>query len=297
MAKRWLITGGTGQVGMALRRLQPKGIEIVAPARNYLDLSNLPDDITPLLDGVTALINCGAYTSVDKAESQQELAHSINAIAPAHLAKAAELAGIPIIHVSTDYVFPVDRTGPWRDDSATGPGSIYGRTKLEGEEAVRASGARFAIVRTAWVVSAHGNNFVKTMLRVGAQSEVVRVVADQRGSPTDAGDLAASLAAITDRFTADTSQSSGTWHCSNSGETTWHGLATYVFQCARALGLKVPSEVQAITTASYPTPARRPLDSRLDCTSLKDSFGLELRPWRQAIEEIVETLALGMEVR
>jgi dTDP-4-dehydrorhamnose reductase len=297
MAKRWLVTGGTGQVGVALRRLQPKGIEIVAPARNYLDLSNLPDDITPLLDGVTALINCGAYTSVDKAESEQELAHSINAIAPARLAKAAELAGIPIIHVSTDYVFPVDSKGPWREDSATGPGSIYGRTKLEGEEAVRTSGARFAIVRTAWVVSAHGNNFVKTMLRVGAQSEVVRVVADQLGSPTHAGDLAASLAAITDRFTADASQSSGTWHCSNGGETTWHGLATYVFQCARALGLKVPSEVQAITTASYPTPARRPLDSRLDCTSLKDSFRLELRPWRQAIEEIVETLALGMEVR
>lgn len=296
MAERWLVTGGTGQVGTALRRSPPPGVEIFAPGRDVLDLTNLPDDLSPLLDGVSAIINCGAYTAVDKAESEQTLARAINAVAPGKLAAAAAKTGIPIVHVSTDYVFPADGVGLWREDDATGPVSIYGRTKLAGEDAVRASGARHAIVRTAWVVSADGANFVKTMLRVGAANEVLRVVADQRGTPTHAGDLAEALATITRRLLDNPAQVSGTWHCANGGETTWHGLATRVFACAAERGLKVPREVQAITTAEYPTPARRPADSRLDCARLNADFGIAMRPWQAAVEEIVATLAQEKQV-
>lgn len=290
MTERWLVTGGTGQVGQALARLDIPGVEVIAPPRAELDLAALPD-LDPLLEGVSAIVNCGAYTAVDKAESEPLMARAINTAAPARLAAAAARMGIPIIHVSTDYVFPADGQGPWREDDAVAPVSVYGQTKADGEEAVRASGARHAIVRTAWVVSADGANFVKTMLRLGAERDSLNVVADQRGRPTHAGDLAAALAAITARFTGDAQQASGTWHCSNSGETTWYGLATHTFAVAADCGIKVPAQVAAITTAEYPTPARRPADSRLDCSRLSADFGIALRPWQDAVDEIVRQLA------
>lgn len=290
MTEKWLITGGTGQVGQALQRLDIPGVEVVAPPREQLDLAALPD-LDPLLAGVTAIINCGAYTAVDKAESEPLMARAINTAAPARLAAAAARAGIPIIHVSTDYVFPADGEGPWREDDVVAPVSVYGQTKADGEDAVRASGARHAIVRTAWVVSADGANFIKTMLRLGAERDHLNVVADQCGSPTHAGDLAAALVAIATHFTGDAGQASGTWHCSNSGETTWHGLASHTFAVAADCGMKVPGTVAAITTAEYPTPARRPADSRLDCGRLSADFGITLRPWQDAVEEIVRQLA------
>ncbi len=290
MAERWLVTGGTGQVGLALRRLDLPGVEVIAPPREALDLAALPE-LDPLLEGVSAIINCGAYTAVDKAESEPMMARAINTAAPARLAAAAARAGIPIVHVSTDYVFPADGQGPWHEDDPVNPVSVYGRAKAEGEDAVRASGARHAIIRTAWVVSADGSNFVKTMLRLGAERDELRVVADQRGCPTHAGDLAEVLAAITARFTGDPEQPSGTWHCTNSGETTWHGLAERTFATAAASGMKVPGKITAITSAEYPTPARRPSDSRLDCSRLAADFGMVLRPWTEAIDEIVRQLA------
>jgi dTDP-4-dehydrorhamnose reductase len=290
MPETWLLTGGTGQVGLALRRSPPPGVRILAPGRDELDLAALPD-LDLLFKGVTGIISCGAYTAVDKAESEPELAHAINAVAPGRLAQAAARAGIPIVHVSTDYVFAADGAGPWREDAAIAPASTYGRTKAEGEAAIRASGARHAIIRTAWVVSADGHNFVKTMLRLGRERDTLRVVADQRGTPTHAGDLAAALAAVMARFAADTAQPSGTWHCTNAGETSWHGLASHIFACAASLGIKVPGTVEAITTAEYPTPARRPADSRLDTTAIARDFGIRLRPWQDAVAEIVGQLA------
>lgn len=295
MVERWLVTGGTGQVGKALRRLDLPGVEIFAPSRDQLDLAKLPGDLEPLLAGISAVISCGAYTAVDKAESEPELAHSVNAEAPRLLAQAAASKGIPIIHVSTDYIFPADRKGPWTESDQSSPASVYGKTKLAGEDAIRRSGARHAIIRTAWVVSAHGSNFVKTMLRVGAQNSIVRVVADQHGSPTHAGDLALALAEITKRFSTDDQQASGTWHCTNTGETSWHGLATHVFECAVRQGSRVPDTVQAISTAEYPTAARRPCDSRLDCSKIETDFGLKLRPWQIAVEEIVANLSQEMK--
>ena len=288
MAEKWLLTGGTGQVGLALLRNPPPGVEIVAPDRNALDLAALPDELP--LGGISAIVNCAAYTAVDKAESEPELAHSINAAAPERLAEAAAKAGIPIVHVSTDYVFG-GGAGPWREDAAISPTSVYGRTKAEGEAAIAGSGARHAIVRTAWVISADGHNFVKTMLKLGAERDTLRVVADQRGTPTQAGDFALALAAITSRFTADPERASGAWHCANAGETTWHGLASHVFACAARHGLKTPRSIEAIATADYPTPAARPADSRLDCTRLAHDFGILLRPWQEAVDEIVAELA------
>jgi dTDP-4-dehydrorhamnose reductase len=291
LPQRWLVTGGTGQVGLALRRSPPPGVEIVAPGRDVLDLANLPDDLAPLLAGIDAVISCGAYTAVDKAESEPDLAHAINAVAPGRLAEAAAKAGIPIVHVSTDYVFAADGQGPWAEDAPIAPASAYGRTKADGEAAVRASGARHAIVRTAWVVSADGANFVKTMLRLGAERDELRVVHDQQGTPTHAGDLAGALARIALAFTADPARASGTWHCANAGETSWFGLACRVFDHARAAGLKVPGKVWPITTREYPTPARRPADSRLDCRAIARDFGIALRDWDLAVAEIVATLA------
>lgn len=290
VTERWLVTGGTGQVGLALQRNHPQGVEIFAPGRAELDLANLPP-LAPMLKGMDAVINCGAYTAVDKAESEAGLAQAINAAAPDKLAAAAAEAGIPIIQVSTDYVFPADGQGPWREDSPIKPANVYGRTKAEGEAAVRAQGGRHAIVRTAWVISTDGNNFVQTMLRLGRERELVRVVADQRGTPTHAGDLAQALAAVTACFTADPSRASGTWHCTNAGETNWHGLATRVFAEAARQGLKVPSHIEAITTGEYPTAARRPSDSRLDCRLIAEDFGISLRPWQEAVDEIVAVLA------
>lgn len=296
MAERWLLTGGTGQVGLALRRNPPPGVEIVAPGRDVLDLSTLIDEGILELSEFAAVINCAAYTAVDKAESEPIQAHAVNCDAAGNLALAAAAASIPIIHVSTDYVFG-EGQGPWREDDAIAPFNVYGKTKAAGEMALKASGARHAIVRTAWVISADGNNFIKTMLRLGTERDVLGVVADQHGTPTHAGDLAAALAAIAAQFVADPERPSGIWHCANAGETTWHGLAEYVFDRAAHCGMKVPQVVEPISTADYPTPAQRPADSRLDCTKLGNDFGISLRPWQEAVDEIVARLASEGQAR
>lgn len=292
MAERWLLTGGSGQVGMAVRRCAPPGVDIIAPPRAALDLAALPD-VPALLrrQRIDGIINCAAYTAVDRVESEPDLAEAINAHAPGTLASAAAAAGIPIVHVSTDYVFAADRDGPWRETSETAPASAYGRSKERGEAAVRQSGARHAIVRTAWVIGAQGPNFLRTMLRLGAERDVMRVVADQRGTPTHAGDLAQVLVLMLARLRADDDARSGTWHFTNAGETTWHGLACHIFRCAAGLGLKVPRHIEAITTADYPAPARRPRDSRLDCTATDAAFGLRRRRWQDAVSDIVAQLA------
>lgn len=288
----WLITGGTGQLGRAIQLAPFPGIRLYAPSRSDLDLANL-GDVRPILEreGITSIINCGAYTAVDRAESEPALAHAVNAIAPAQLAAGAESAGIPIVHISTDYVFPSDKPGPWQEQDPLAPVSVYGRTKADGEAAIRASGARHAIVRTAWVVSADGQNFIKTMLRLAGERETLRVVDDQRGTPTHASDLAGAVNQITAALTSESGRQSGTWHCTNAGATTWYGLALHVFECASRLGLKTPLEVLPITSAEYPTPAVRPSDSRLDTSAIARDFSIHLRPWQDAVAEVVEQLA------
>jgi dTDP-4-dehydrorhamnose reductase len=257
-----------------------------------LDLAKSPD-VLPVIrqKRITAIVNCGAYTAVDRAESEPDLANAVNAVAPGLLATAAHSASIPIIHVSTDYVFSGEKSGAWNERDPIAPKSVYGRTKADGEMAIRSSGARHAIIRTAWVVSADGNNFIKTMLRLAQHHDVIRVVADQHGTPTHAGDLASAISKVTTALVQSVAQPSGTWHCTNRGATSWHGLATRTFSAAERLGLRVPSRLDPIRTEEYPTAARRPVNSVLDTSMIERDFGIQMRPWEGAVDEIVTQIS------
>ena len=248
---------------------------------------------------IDAIVNCAAFTAVDRAENEPELAMAINGIAPGRLARAAARAkdgsGIPIIHVSTDYVFAGDMVDrPYREDDPVNPQNCYGRSKLAGEQAVVASGARYAIVRTAWVISSRGSNFVSTMLRLGRERDEVQVVADQIGCPTDADELAAQLIFIGKRFLDDPGQPSGIWHRTNSGESSWYGVAARVFAAAEAFDRPSP-RLHAIRTAEYPTAARRPANSRLDNTKILRDFGLRAAPWEIAVDGVVYKIVVAEE--
>jgi dTDP-4-dehydrorhamnose reductase len=282
-----LVTGGSGQVGGALLRLAPSGIELVAPARSELDLTD-PAALAAIVGARSwaAVVNCAAYTAVDKAESDVVAAWQINALAPAALAAATAAAGIPLIHVSTDYVFDGSKAGPYREDDPVAPIGVYGASKLGGEVAVRTANPAHVILRTAWVVSATGHNFVKTMLRLGAERPQLRVVADQRGCPTSADDIARAILTILNRVGDGTY---GTFHFVNGGEATWHGLAEAVFARAAAHGRPAPT-VEAIATSDYPTPAARPANSRLATDKITRDFGIVPRDWKDAVDEIVDAL-------
>ena len=282
-----LVTGGSGQVGGALVRLAGADLEIVAPSRDALDLSN-PAALTAIVNERrwAAVVNCAAYTAVDKAESDVVAAWQVNALAPAALAAASAAAGIPIVHVSTDYVFSGTKPQPYVEEDAVAPLGVYGSSKLGGELAVRSGNPRHLILRTAWVVSASGNNFVKTMLRLGAERPQLRVVADQQGCPTSADDIARAILTIL-RRTGD--GPFGTYHFVNAGEATWHALAEAVFARAARYGRPVPS-VEPIATRDYPTPAVRPANSRLVTAKIERDFGISPRDWHEAVDEIVDTL-------
>ena len=277
-----LITGGTGQVGTALRQLGPKfGVEIVAPAREELDLTS-PASIEATVGSRdwSAVINCAAYTAVDKAESDADAAYAVNAVAPELLALATAARGLRLLHVSTDYVFDGSKPGLYTEDDPVAPLGVYGASKEAGERGVRAANPDHVILRTAWVVSPWGHNFVKTMLRLGAERKQLRVVDDQHGCPTYAIDIAETLLMI-----ASKGGPAGTYHFVNAGEASWCALARFVF--ARA-GMDV--DVEGITTAEYPTPARRPANSRLSTEQLQRIFGIQPRPWQDAVGEVVEIL-------
>lgn len=289
--KQVLVTGGSGQVGTALiRHRWSEGWEPVAPPRAQLDLAD-PASIAAMVAQRpwAVVINAGAYTAVDRAESEPVAAWQVNALGPVALAAACKAAEIPLVHVSTDYVFAGNREGEWQVDDQTGPTSVYGASKLGGEWAVRAGCPRHAIVRTAWVVSATGANFVKTMLRLGAERPALRVVADQHGNPTSATDLAAALATIAVRLADDPAAPSGTWHYSNAGPTTWHGFATEIFRQAAGRGGPSPV-VTAIGTADFPTPARRPANSRLSTATLTRDWGIVPGRWVEALGPILDDL-------
>lgn len=283
----WLVTGGSGQVGGALATGAPAQIRMVCPSREQLDLSAGHIDIAPLIaaTGASAIINCAAYTNVDGAEDEHAIAHRINAAAPAALSAAAAAADIPIIQISTDYVFSGGKTSAYVEEDDTAPQNVYGRTKCEGERAVAASGARHAILRTSWVFSVDGNNFVRTMLRLGKERDLLRVVADQHGCPTHAADLAKVIAVVAEGMTSQR-HDSGIWHVANAGETTWHGMAQRIFARAAELGRSAP-RVEGIASTEYPTRAARPANSRLSTARLQRDFGLELRSWETAVDEVV----------
>jgi dTDP-4-dehydrorhamnose reductase len=289
-----LVLGGAGQVGLDLQRLAPgMGFSAVAPARGELDLLD-PGAIRAAVAARSwaCVINCAAYTAVDRAESEQDAAFALNGGAPAVLAAATGAAGIPLVHVSTDYVFDGRKAAPYEVDDPVAPLGVYGASKEKGERGVRAGNPRHAIVRTAWVVSPNRANFVKTMLRLAAERPALRVVDDQFGTPTVAADLAAALLAVAARLASDPSAPTGTFHFANAGETTWCGLAreTLALSGARG-GPSVP--VEAIATGDYPTPARRPANSRLSTARITADYGIVPRNWRTALADVVAALVPG----
>jgi dTDP-4-dehydrorhamnose reductase len=294
-----LVTGGTGQLAGALEAAEsPHDIHLVG--RPDFDFDH-PDSIAETFFATTPalVINAAAYTAVDAAEKDAEAAAAAdraNHQGPAHLAALCAKSGVPLIHVSTDYVFDGTKGAPYVETDPTAPQGVYGATKRAGEQAVLDSGARAVILRTSWVYAPSGRNFVRTMLNAGRMRDVLRVVADQKGCPTTATDLAAAILAIAERVLAEGWQDDfgGVFHAAGTGWTTWHGLACATFEqaAARAPGLKIPT-VEAITTAEYPTPARRPADSRLDCAKLEAVFGLRLPPWEDGLARTIAAMDLA----
>lgn len=290
-----LVTGGSGQVGTELRRLAPAGWRIAAPGRDQLDMGE-PASIAAMVASRpwSAIINTAAYTAVDKAESDVVTAWRANAVGPAALAASAAAAAVPLVHLSTDYVFDGQKAGFYVETDAVAPQGVYGASKEGGEQAVRTAHPRHVILRTAWVVSPHGGNFAKTMLRLGRERPALRVVDDQRGCPTSATDIALAVAAITERLMQDAEAPTGTYHFVNDGEASWCEFARFIFAVAAPRGWPEPT-VEAITTAEYPTPARRPANSRLSTAKLRTDFGIAPRPWRIATEDVVKALVTPPE--
>lgn len=290
-ARQVLLTGGSGQVGTEIIRLAPAGVEVTAPGRAELDLSD-PDAISRLVASQpwSAVINCAAYTAVDRAESDVVAAWLANAIGPAAIAQATAQAQIPLIHISTDYVFDGSKDGFYLESDPVAPIGVYGASKEGGEQAVRTANPRHVILRTAWVVSPHGSNFIKTMLRLAQTRPELRVVDDQRGCPTSATDIALAVLTIAEQMMESQNAPAGTYHFVNSGEASWCELARAIFQMAGERGLPVPT-LEAIPSSEYPTPARRPTNSRLDTGKLNRDYGVVPRPWPDAIAEIVAALA------
>jgi dTDP-4-dehydrorhamnose reductase len=291
-----LITGANGQLGMELQRCAwPDEWEIVALDRAALDLGK-PSAIRAKVAERpwAAVINGGAYTAVDRAESEVATAWAINAMAPAVFAESCAKAGIPLIQVSTDYVFAGDKDGAWEIDDPVSPLGVYGASKLGGELAVRTSGVRHVILRTAWVVSAHGHNFIKTMLSLAADRDLLTVVDDQHGSPTSAADLATALSTITIRMVEERDAPTGTYHFSNAGAVTWAGFAVEIFHQSAARGGPT-AQVKPITTSEYTTLARRPANSLLSHEAIRSAYGVEPRDWREALGDILDEL-LGKAV-
>ena len=290
-----LLLGKNGQVGWELQRaLAPLG-EVVAldfdsPGPLTADFSR-PESLAATVRAVAPqiIVNAAAHTAVDKAESEPDLARAINATAPGVLAREAAASGAWLMHYSTDYVFDGSGNQPWVEDSPTGPLSVYGQTKLEGEQVIRASGCRHLIFRTSWVYAARGGNFAKTMLKLAKERDRLTVIDDQIGAPTGA-DLLADLTAHALRTAAAQPQVSGTYHAVASGQTSWHGYARHVIEFARAAGQPVKVAADAIVpvpTSAFPTPARRPGNSRLDTHKLRDTFSLTLPPWHSGVERLL----------
>jgi dTDP-4-dehydrorhamnose reductase len=285
-----LISGAAGQVGRELcRAAWPVGVRLSTSDADSLDITD-----AAAVDAVFArerpdlVVNAAAFTAVDRAESETDAAFAINRDGPALLAAACCAASIPLIHISTDYVYDGAKSGPYTEDDPVNPLGVYGSSKAAGDGAVREALPEHVILRTAWVYSVHGHNFVKTMLRLGAERPSLRVVADQVGSPTSAADIAAAIVTIAGRIAAGGGRW-GTFHLTNAGAVSWHGFAEAIFELAAPWRGK-PPEIAAIATAEYPLPARRPANSVLDCGRIDAAYGIVPRPWRDALADVIREL-------
>jgi dTDP-4-dehydrorhamnose reductase len=295
MTMKILLLGKNGQVGWELQRSLSILGEVVAcdfdsPGALKADFSD-PESLTDLIrrERPDAIVNSAAHTAVDKAESEPDLARRINATAPGVIAREAAALGACLVHYSTDYVFDGSGEQPRDETAPTNPLSVYGQTKLEGEALIRASGCTHLILRTSWVYAARGGNFARTMLRLAAEREELKVINDQIGAPTGA-DLLADVSAMALTRLRAQPELGGTYHCVAAGQTHWHGYARHVIEWARARGHTVkvaPERILAVPTTAFPTPARRPLNSRLDTTKLRSAFGITLPDWQQGVERML----------
>ncbi len=293
-----LLLGKNGQVGWELQRsLAPLG-EVIALGHDgalglsgdFADPESLAATVRAVAPGL--IVNAAAHTAVDKAENEPDFARALNALAPGVLAREAAALGALLVHYSTDYVFDGSGSTPWSEDATTGPLSVYGRTKCEGEERIRASGCCHLIFRTSWVYAARGGNFAKTMLKLAAERDKLTIIDDQHGAPTGA-ELLADVSAHAARMTLANPALAGTYHLAAAGETTWHGYARHVIEFARARGIPIQVAADAIRpvpTSAFPTPAARPLNSRLDTGKLQRAFGLVPPPWQQGIDRMLEEI-------
>jgi len=282
-----LVFGHSGQVATELRALDGDDVQITALARADADLTE-PAACAAAINAHApdAVINAAAYTAVDKAESDLETAQIINADAPAAMARACAARDIPFVSISTDYVFSGAGDTPWTPVDPTDPQSVYGRTKRDGEVAIVTTGGRYAVLRTSWVVSGHGNNFVKTMLRIGAERDALTIVADQIGGPTGAAEIAGACHAIA-RHLIEEPIKSGTYHFAGAPYVSWADFAREIFAQA---GLNCA--IEDIPSSAYPTPAQRPLNSRLDCSAIGTAFGIIRPDWRETLTHILKDLGV-----
>lgn len=300
---RILLFGANGQVGHEARRsMVPLG-DVVCTTRSgrlgdgtACEMADFdrPASLTGLVDRIApdVIVNAVAYTAVDKAEDDGDAAFRINAESPAELAAVCARRGIRMVHYSTDYVFDGSGTRPYREDDPTAPLGVYGASKLAGEEAIRISGCRHLIFRTAWVYASHGNNFLRTMLGLGADREELKVVSDQVGTPTPA----ALIADVTAEVLGQAGEHSGTWHLTATGQTSWHGFADAIFEQAKAQGVvQRRPQVLPIAASEYPTRAKRPAYSRLDVARLQSDFGIVLPDWQQGLACVMGELAASKD--
>jgi dTDP-4-dehydrorhamnose reductase len=289
---RLLVFGGTGQVGRAFAEIaSPEGWEVTALGHGEADITD-PGAIEHALRQYrpAAVVNAAAFTAVDKAEGERDLCMRVNCGGAGMLARAAAAAGAPLLHISTDYVFDGAKDGPWVEDDTARPLNAYGESKEAGERAVRENHPGHVIVRTSWVFGAHGSNFVKTMLKLGETSDELRIVADQHGRPTDAADLARALVAVAARIKRSRPRDSyGTFHFAGSRATTWYGFAERIFEEAARRGAKAP-RIEPIPTSGYPTPAKRPANSVLDCSRIAAIYGVVPRPWPDGLSSCLDRL-------
>lgn len=286
-----LVTGGAGQIGQELLAADwPSEVVVHAPNRSDLDLTDAASIKAAFAcKPFAAVINAGAWTAVDDAEANVADAFAANALGPAVLADITRAQGVPLIQISTDYVFDGSKNDLYAEGDPVGPLGVYGASKLAGELSVRMGNSRSVVLRTAWVMSVHRTNFLKTMLHLANERSHVRVVNDQHGCPTSARDIAATLRTITLRMIADPGAPTGVYHFVNAGETTWAALAREIFRASATIG-GPHAEVEAIKTSEYPTPARRPANSRLSTEKLSCDYGIQPRSWQTAVSEIVTEL-------
>lgn len=294
-----LVTGANGQVGFELQRSLAALGNVSALTRAEMDLASEASILAALREHNPAvIINPAAYTAVDRAENDRELAISVNSTAPGIMARWAADNGAWLIHYSTDYVFDGTKTDPYVEDDKVNPQSVYGESKLLGEEAVRTSGAHHVILRTSWVYGHHGSNFLKTILRLAKERSALNVVADQIGAPTSAALIADVTRAVVDRLMVSdmAGDLSGTYHLTAQNSTSWHGYAAHIVREASDQGFALALALDAlkpISSAEYPTPAKRPANSRLNCTKLMDRFDIELPAWKQGVDEVLTKLRIA----